>query len=137
MSGTSQNSPSPDLVDYWVSGVDGSYPDLQPEQLTEFYSVGRTKSFVGDIMQPGVAADAFRRCSYKKEIIMMCTDVGDIWFEFVFSQIMMMSERGYAHVVVFMDSKNHCDQLQTYAYRSRYCFVSRLDFLQLIVHHCR
>lgn len=99
-------------VDYWISGINGSFPQLEPEELSEYYSIGKTEKFIGDIMQPGVAEEAFRKCSYKKEIIMMCTDVGDIWLEFVFSQIMMMRERGYAHVIVYMDSRDHCERFQ-------------------------
>jgi hypothetical protein len=97
------------LGEYWVSGIDGSYPHLQPEQLSRYYSTGRTQPFSGDIMEPGVAGEAFRRCSFQKEIIFMCTDVGDIWLEFVFAQILMMQERGYAHILIYMDSKDHCD----------------------------
>jgi hypothetical protein len=98
------------LGEYWVSGIDGSYPHLPPERLTRYYSIGKTQPFSGDIMDPGVAAEAFLRCSFQKEIIMMCTDVGDIWLEFVFGQILMMQERGYAHILVYMDSKKHCDK---------------------------
>lgn len=72
-------------------------------------------------MVPGVAAEAFERCSYKQEILFMCTDVGDIWFEFVFSQIMMMRERGYAHILVFMDSAAHCDEFQRCAHPPCLC----------------
>jgi hypothetical protein len=67
---------------------------------------------MGDIMQPGVAEEAFKKCSYRKEIIMMCTDEGDIWLEFAFSQVMMMKERGYAHIIVYMDRKSHCEHFQ-------------------------
>lgn len=98
-----------------MSGVDGSFPVLEPEELSAYYSIGKTEPFIGDIMLPGVAEEAFRKCSYKKEIIMMCTDVGDIWLEFVFSQILMMRDRGYAHVIVYMDSKDHCERFQKYA----------------------
>lgn len=101
-------------VDYWVSGIDGSFPELAPEELSDYYSIGKTEPFIGDIMQPGVSEEAFRKCSYKKEIIMMCTDIGDIWLEFVFSQIMMMHERGYAHIIVYMDSKDHCERFQQF-----------------------
>ena len=103
------------LVDYWVSGIDGTFPDLPPEQLTGYYSLGMTDTFTGDIMVPGNAAKAFRKCSFKKEVIVMCTDVGDIWFEFVFGQIMMMQERGYAHVIVYMDNEHHCQKFQSCA----------------------
>jgi hypothetical protein len=108
-------SANPQLADYCVSGIDGTFPDLLPEQLTEYYSLGKTQSFTGDIMVPGNAKKAFEMCSFKREVIVMCTDVGDIWFEFVFSQIMMMQERGYAHIMVYMDSKQHCDQFQSCA----------------------
>jgi hypothetical protein len=105
-------SADPRLAEYWVSGIDGSYPRIAPDRLTRYYSIGKTRTFSGDIMQPGNAAEAFQRCSYDREIIMMCSDVGDIWFEFVFGQVMMMQERGYAHIVIFMDSKSHCNQFQ-------------------------
>jgi hypothetical protein len=102
-------------VDYWVSGINGIFPKLPPEAMSEYYSIGKTQTFIGDIGQPGMAEEAFKRCSFKKELIMMCTDLGDIWLEFVFSQIMMMRDRGYAHVIVFMDSKQDCEKFQRYA----------------------
>jgi hypothetical protein len=101
------------LSEYWVSGVDGSFARLPPEKLTRYYSIGKTQPFIGDIMVPGNAALAFENCSFKREVIVMCTDVGDIWFEFVFGQIMMMQDRGYAHIIVYMDNKQHCEQFQT------------------------
>ena len=101
------------LSKYWVSGIDGSFPAMEADKLTHYYSVGKTESFIGDIMVPGNAALAFRKCSYKREVIVMCTDVGDIWFEFVFGQVMMMQERGYAHIIVYIDSRRHCEKFQS------------------------
>ena len=104
---------NPNLSNYWVSGLNGSFPALPPDQLTEYYSIGKTQPFIGDIMVPGSAAEAFEKCSFKKEAIIMCTDVGDIWFEFVFGQVMMMKERGYAHIIIYMDNRKHCEQFQS------------------------
>lgn len=115
---TLPDSADPRLGEYWVSGVDGTFPRLAPERLTHFYSVGKTQPYIGDLMAPGAATQALRRCSYGGEVIVMCSDVGDIWFEFVFSQIMMMRERGYAHVIVYMDAREHCEALQRCAFHS-------------------
>ena len=107
------DSADPQLSEYWVSGVDGTFPELTPERLTHYYSVGHTQPFIGDITAPGAAQEAFARCSFRGELILTCSDVGDIWLEFVLGQVMMMRERGYAHVMVYMDSRDNCEALQT------------------------
>ena len=127
-------SADPDLAHYWVSGIDGSYPKLAPHRLSRYYSIGKTAMFVGDIMVPGNAKKAFDACNFNKEIIFMCTDVGDIWFEFVFSQIMMMRERGYSHIIVYMDKKEHCELFQSYM-PNVCCIYSSIFLLDQELHY--
>lgn len=82
---------------------------VQPSKT--YFSLGKTRRWVGDINRPGAMQKMLEARSYKHEIIQACITGGDVWrigLNFIFN----MRDLGYDHWVILVPRLQQCNELE-------------------------